>query len=300
MCGITGILSLNCARVPDLDRRVQVLTDLVAHRGPDGSGIWTSPRSDVGFGHRRLSIIDLSENAAQPMTAENGCVITYNGEIYNYLELRSALADKWRFRSTSDTECILAAYAAKGDECIVSLRGMFAFVLWDERRRRLIAARDRFGIKPFYYAIVDNMLYFASEAKALLPFLPDIATEPEALAEYLTFQYTIGQKTLFKGIEQLLPGHYLIVENGRIEIRRYWDVRYEVDFDHSPRYFQQHLTELLDDSLKVHLRSDVPIGAYVSGGIDFKPRRHSGGEVRSAEPPRLPRPIHRLSWLRRI
>src|SRR5439155_25912976 len=170
MCGITGIVSLDGSLVCNLDRHLRVLTDLVAHRGPDGSGFWSSPRSDIGFGHQRLAIIDLSANAAQPMAGENGCVITYNGEIYNYLELRSALEGKWRFRSISDTECILAAYAAKGDNSIASLRGMFAFALWDERRRRLIAARDRFGIKPFYYAIIDNTLYFASEAKALLPF----------------------------------------------------------------------------------------------------------------------------------
>ena len=140
--------------------------------------------------------------------------------------------------------------------------------LWDGARRRLFCARDRFGIKPFYYTVVKGVFYFASEAKALLPFLPEIDTDTPALAEYLTFQYTIGEHTLFKGIKQLLPGHALAVENGQIRVWRYWDVHYQIDFDHSPRYFRNRLAELLHESLKVHLRSDVPIGAYISGGID--------------------------------
>ena len=126
------------------------------------------------------------------------------------------MAPAWRFRSASDTECILAAYDRYGDDCLDRLRGMFAFALWDERHQRLFCARDRFGIKPFYYAVVGNLFVFASEAKALLPFLPEIATDPEALAEYLTFQYTIGEATLFRGIKQLLPGHALTVENGEV------------------------------------------------------------------------------------
>ena len=145
---------------------------------------------------------------------------------------------------------------------------MFAFALWDERKKRLIAARDRFGIKPFYYAIVNGVLYFASEVKALLPFLPDIDTDSEALAEYLTFQYTIGEKTLFKHVHQLLPGHYLVAEGGRIDIRRYWDVRYEIDWEHSAPYFERRLQELLNESMALHLRSDVPVGSYISGGVD--------------------------------
>ena len=148
------------------------------------------------------------------------------------------------------------------------LRGMFAFALWDARKRRLICARDRFGIKPFYYTVVADTLYFASEAKALLPFVPEVATDPAALAEYLTFQYTIGEHTLFREIKQLLPAHAMVVEDGKVRTWRYWDIRYEVDFDHSPAYFRRRLAELLDDSLKVHLRSDVPVGSYLSGGID--------------------------------
>src|SRR6185312_6665182 len=137
-----------------------------------------------------------------------------------------------------------------------------------ERRRRFFCARDRFGIKPFYYVERDGWLAFASEIKALVPLLAEIETDTKALAEYLTFQYTIGENTLFKGVKQLLPGHALAVENGRVRVWRYWDVRYEIDFDHSARYFERRLTELLNDTVDVHLRSDVPVGAYVSGGID--------------------------------
>ena len=145
---------------------------------------------------------------------------------------------------------------------------MFAFALWDERTKSLFCARDRFGIKPFYYATIGNLFVFASEAKALLPFLPEITTDPAALAEYLTFQYTIGEATLFRGIKQLMPGHALTVENGRVRVWRYWDVHYQIDFEHNARYFERRLIELLDDSVGVHLRSDVPVGAYVSGGVD--------------------------------
>ena len=198
----------------------------------------------------------------------NGTVIAYNGEIYNYREIRAALAGRWQFRTESDTECILACYEVHGAAFLSHLRGMFAFALWDERKKRLIAARDRFGIKPFYYALVDGVLFFASEAKALLPFLPWIDTDSEALAEYLTFQYTIGEKTLFKHVHQLLPGHYLTAENGRIDIKRYWDVRYEIDWNHSPAYLEHRLRELLNESMALHLRADVPIGSYISGGID--------------------------------
>ncbi|MBV8890349.1 MAG: asparagine synthase (glutamine-hydrolyzing) [Alphaproteobacteria bacterium] len=267
MCGIAGILSLDGSPVPRLEAALAVLDQLIEHRGPDGSGSWISPGRRCGLAHRRLAIIDLSEAARQPMLAPGPVAITYNGEIYNYRELMTALPD-WRFRSSSDTECILAAYDRYGLGCLDHLRGMFAFALWDEREQRLFCGRDRFGIKPFYYTIMDNLLVFASEAKALLPFLPEIATDAGALTEYLTFQYTIGDETLFRGIKQLPPGHALAVENGKLRIWRYWDVRYEIDYDHSAGYFERRLTELLEDSVAVHLRSDVPVGAYVSGGLD--------------------------------
>lgn len=268
MCGIAGFIVLDGTSHGKADGTLAAMNRLIAHRGPDGSGSWVSRKRNVGLTHRRLSIIDLSEAGAQPMHAPNETVITYNGEVYNYIELQAALRDKWTFRSQSDTECILAAHEVYRDGFVEHLRGMFAFALWDERRQRLVAARDRFGIKPFYYAVVDGVLYFASEAKALLPFLPAIETDSEALAEYLTFQYSIGEKTLFKHIYQLAPGHMLVVENGGFTVRRYWDVRYEIDYSHTGSYFETRLNELVNDSVAVHLRSDVPVGAYISGGVD--------------------------------
>lgn len=270
MCGIAGIASLPGVAIPSMPLGLAAMGELIAHRGPDGAGVWIAKGESVGLAHRRLSIIDLSPEASQPMVASaTGDAVAFNGEIYNYLELHESLSAKgWNFRSKSDTECILAGYRHYGLSVLDHLRGMFAFALWDPQAKRLFCARDRFGIKPFYYTVVNGVLYFASEAKALLPFLPDIRTDAGALAEYLTFQFTMGEHTLFEGIKQLLPGHALVVEDGKIRVWRYWDVHYEIDFDHSPRYFDNRLTELFEDSLKLHLRSDVPVGSYVSGGID--------------------------------
>ncbi|MCC8952071.1 asparagine synthase (glutamine-hydrolyzing) [Bradyrhizobium sp. Pear77] len=268
MCGIGGLLSLQGVPVRSAQRALEAIGTLIAHRGPDGYGLWTDPTLRVGLVHRRLAIIDLTPAGAQPMEAVNGTVISYNGEIYNYLELKEQLSDSWTFQSTSDTEVILAAYSKWGERCVDHLRGMFAFAIWDNRNKKLFAARDRCGIKPLYYTVQQGVLYFASEAKALLPFLGDIETDSEALSEYLTFQYTIGEKTLFKEISALLPGHLLRVEGGNVATSRYWDVQYDVDFDRSPVYFERRFAELLSDSMRVHLRSDVPVGGYVSGGLD--------------------------------
>ena len=268
MCGIGGAYRLSGSKMEALAPSLSVMDGLLSHRGPDGNGRWQHSSEHVGFMHRRLSVIDLSAAAQQPMRGANGTVITYNGEIYNYRELQSDLSSRWEFRSGSDTECILAAYDRYGDSCLSQLRGMFAFALWDEQKQRLFCARDRFGIKPFYYCVVAGIFYFASEAKALLPFLPEIKTNQSALTEYLTFQYTIGEKTLFDGIYQLLPGHALYAEGGEIKVWRYWDVQYEIDFDHSPSYFHSRIRELLSDSISLNLRSDVTVGSYVSGGID--------------------------------
>lgn len=268
MCGIAGYVKIAPDASSAGERALSAMQSLLAHRGPDGRGMWVAPRGEAGFVHLRLAIIELSALGAQPMQGANGAVLTYNGEIYNFLELREELSDGWTFKSHSDTEVILAAYEKWGDDCVNHLRGMFSFALWDSRRHRLFAARDRFGIKPFYWTEQKGMLYFASEAKALLPFLPDVETDDEALAEYLTFQYTIGEKTLFKGVHGLLPRHTLVVERGKMSIRRYWDVQYEVDWDHSPHYFESRFRDLVSDSMAVHLRSDVPVGGYVSGGLD--------------------------------
>lgn len=268
MCGIAGFVSLSSRPVVSATLSLEAMGALIAHRGPDGFGQWNDDAQRVGLVHRRLAIIDLTPSGAQPMHGPNGTVISYNGEIYNFIELRETLSEGWTFKSSSDTEVILAAYDRWGEGCVDHLRGMFAFAIWDERTKKLFVARDRFGIKPFHYAVQHGVLFFASEAKALLPFLDDVDTDADALSEYLTFQYTIGEKTLFKGISTLLPGHVLRVENGSVSTRRYWDVQYDVDFDHSPGYFERRFVELLSDSMLVHMRSDVPVGGYVSGGLD--------------------------------
>ena len=259
-------MSLGRSSVPDLRRRLAVMDRLIEHRGPDDHGTWTDESAGVGLVHRRLSVIDPSPAGHQPMIGHDGSVVVFNGEIYNYRELRSPLAAAWPFRSSTDTEVLLASFARDGEKCLDHLRGMFAFAVWDGGR--LVCARDHFGIKPLYYTVADGAFHFASEIKALLPFVPEIATDEEALAEYLVFQFTIGAKTMFRGIQQLLPGHALRVEDGRVSAWRYWDVHYEVDFDHSPRYFEARTGDLLAESVDLHLRSDVPVGSYVSGGID--------------------------------
>ena len=266
MCGLAGIVNLKRQTIPGLRRGLAVMGDLLAHRGPDHGAVWTSDAADIGFSHRRLSIIDLSSAAHQPMTGQNGAVVVHNGEIYNYVELQQELASGWRFRTRSDTETILAAYARWGRDCATHLRGMFAFAVWDGER--LFCARDRFGIKPFYYATIGDRLLFASEIKALLPFLPAVETDPDAFAEYATFQFGLGEQTLFRGVRQLMPGHALTVERGRVSVERYWDVSYEVEHGRPLEYWKDRLRELLDESLTLHLRSDVPVGAYLSGGVD--------------------------------
>lgn len=268
MCGIAGIFSLSDSRINRLEKKLTVMNTLLKHRGPDGVGAWTNNSNTIGLAHQRLSIIDLTSSASQPMLGVDGNCVVYNGEIYNYKELHQIYMKDWKFKSKSDTECILASYNLKGHECLKEFRGMFSFALWDDKNNRLFCARDRFGIKPFYYLVHDNVFYFASEAKALLPFVPEIKTNPSALSEYLTFQYTIGEKTLFEGIKQLLPGHYLTIENSEISIKRYWDINYEIDYNHTEKYFKEKLEYLVDESLQLHLRSDVPVGCYVSGGVD--------------------------------
>lgn len=268
MCGIVGIVALRGQKIAGLTKRIEVMSNILSHRGPDGEGVWVNEEETVGLGHRRLAIIDLNETANQPMRSNNGSVISFNGEIYNYIELRDNLRPVWEFQTTSDTECILASYSKRGFECVDDLRGMFSFAIWDNKKEALFCARDRFGIKPFYYTVVENVLYFASEAKALLPFVSEISTDPVALTEYFTFQYTLGEKTLFSGIKQLLPGYALAVQGGEVTTWQYWDVNYSLDFDHSTVYFQRRLDELLRDSVRLHGRSDVPVGSYVSGGVD--------------------------------
>lgn len=266
MCGIAGALNLSSAPIPNLAKSLEVMNILQQHRGPDGYATWQHDRQHVGFAHRRLSIIDLS-TGDQPMRDDGDNWVTYNGEIYNYLGLRAELGSE-KFRTTSDTEVILHAYRKWGVDCVKHFRGMFAFALWDEDNQQVFFARDRFGIKPFYYAVVGHTFYFASEIKTLLPFVESIETDLEGLKDYLTFQFCLDGKTLFKGIKELPPAHYLTISSGHIDIRRYWDVYFSRDFAHTSHYFEERVQSLLAESVELHLRSDVPVGAYLSGGID--------------------------------
>lgn len=267
MCGISGQFNIKLKSIAGLENRLRAMNKIQTHRGPDGEGIWLHRNRHIGFAHRRLSIIDL-ETGNQPMIDNYGNVICFNGEIYNYLELRDKLKRYYQFKTTSDTEVILAAYQKWGPDCVNHLRGMFAFAIWNEKQNLLFCARDRFGIKPFYYTLINNEFIFASEPKAILPFLSGIETDLDALKDYFIFQFCLGEKTLFKGIKQLLPAHFLVIKNGVVKTKKYWEVNYNLDWRHTKKYFQDRLKELLNESIKIHLRSDVPVGSYLSGGID--------------------------------
>lgn len=267
MCGIAGIYSLDRSLIENLGLKLNVMDRLLRHRGPDGNGFWMDEAGSVGFMHRRLAIIDLSPGGAQPMQDNAGNCIVYNGEIYNYIELRRELTGE-EFKTASDTEVILAAYRKWGENCISRLRGMFAFVIWNPYDNSLFCARDRFGVKPFYYTVQQGVFYFASEIKALLPFCERIETDLDGFKDYLTFQFCLNGKTMFRGINELLPAHRLTVKDGQVRFTKYWDVYYEPDFSHTERYFEHKIRELLIDSVQFHLRGDVPVGSYLSGGVD--------------------------------
>ena len=270
MCGIFGYLSRNACSAADSNAWLQQGMALLRHRGPDGEGSWLGPDNRVGLAHTRLSIIDL-DTGAQPMASAAGNVITYNGEIYNYVELREELG-KEGFRTTSDTEVILRAYERWGEDCVSRLRGMFAFALWDEKQRQLFVARDRFGIKPFYYCVTNKAFFFASEIKALIAHLPGVRTDIAGLRDYASFQFCLGEKTMFEGVRQLQPAHcgHVKERRGSLEVntRKYWEVHYDLDWNRTEEYFIDQVRERLADSVRMHLRSDVEVGAYLSGGID--------------------------------
>lgn len=194
--------------------------------------------------------------------------ITYNGEIYNYIELRDELG-RDSFRTNSDTEVILRAFERWGADCLQRLRGMFAFAIWDAQDRKLFLARDRFGIKPLYWASTSKGIFFASESKALLPFLDRREVSRAALSDYFTFQFCLGEKTMITGVRQMPAAHFASVATGQaMDPQRYWDVHYQIDFEHTERWFSERLHELVVDSISMHLRADVEIGSYVSGGVD--------------------------------
>jgi len=268
MCGIAGRFDFSGRVVePSL---VRAMCGTIVHRGPDDEGIHTAPY--IGLGQRRLAIIDLDHRAAAPMPNEDGSVwITYNGEVYNFRELRRELEEKGhRFRSEGDTEVLVHLYEEHGVDCVQRMRGMFAFAIWDAPRRRLFAARDRVGKKPFYYANTGRALVFASEIKAILA-NPDVSVAPNfhAIDEYLTYQYVPSPLTAFQGIEKLPPGHRLICEaNGSVKIDAYWKPPAPEKTTASEQEIVDELRTRLEESVRMRLISDVPVGAFLSGGID--------------------------------
>jgi len=267
VCGVFGFVVKAPVTVDMATRALRDGMDRIRHRGPDGDGVWISADSLAGLGHVRLAIIDV-ESGAQPMVSEDGrYTIVFNGEVYNYIELRAELGGE--FRTSSDTEVLLRAYQRWGSGCLNRLRGMFAIAIWDSLEKKLFLARDRFGIKPLYFANTKRGLYFASEMKALIPFLDERSVNSAALSDYFTFQFCLGEKTLVNGVWQLPAAHYSITCPGESpNPRRYWDVQYNIDYEHTEQWFTERLRELLDDSVRMHLRADVEVGSYVSGGVD--------------------------------
>ncbi len=268
MCGICGKVMMERERRVDASLVPKMMASL-RHRGPDGNGSYV--RGNVGLGHTRLSIIDLV-TGEQPLWNEDGrVVVVFNGEIYNFKELRHQLETHGHvFRTTSDTEVIVHAYEQYGDACVEKLRGMFAFALWDVARQRLLLARDRVGIKPLYYAQTHDGVVFGSEIKALLAD-PAVSRDVDVngVPLFLALKYMPGYKTLLRSVKRLLPGHYMTVENGQIATTRYWDLEFnELRADQGIDAATDELKALLAETVRDHLISDVPVGVLLSGGVD--------------------------------
>ncbi len=275
MCGLCGVLNFGSSGTPVDEPTLRRMADTIQHRGPDADGYFVAPDHQVGFGFRRLSIVDLA-TGDQPMSNEDDSVwLVFNGEIYNHADHRPRLeALGHRFRSRCDAEVVLHLYEEYGPDCVDHLRGMFAFAIWDSRRRRLLLARDRIGVKPLYFAALPRTLLFGSEIKALLghPALSPRLSE-QALSLYLTFAATPAPGTLFEGIEKLPPGNRLIVDadTGRRTLERYWQPLpdpAELGRRRAPEEYVEHLEALVRESIGLRMMSDVPYGAFLSGGVD--------------------------------
>ncbi|MEK7608660.1 MAG: asparagine synthase (glutamine-hydrolyzing) [Patescibacteria group bacterium] len=271
MCGISGLYKLKGGEI--LDSELSHMRDALKHRGPDGAANFISKNKNVGLSQRRLAIIDLSPEAACPMTNEDGTVwITFNGEIYNFQELREDLLKKGHTLKThGDTETILHGYEEYGTDVVKRLNGMFAFVIWDEKREVLFAARDHIGIKPFYYAVQDDTFYFGSEPKAILAhpsFRKELAKEN--VSYYLTFACMPAPLTLFRDIKKLPAAHFLLIEKGAdVNVREYWNpLMREGESEKSEEEYIHEIRSLLTDSIRKQMVSDVPFGCFLSGGID--------------------------------
>jgi len=268
MCGIAGIFHQDRTRRIDRDT-LRRMTRALSHRGPDGEGYYED--GNIGLGHRRLAIIDLNTGTQPMYSADGELVLVFNGEIYNYLELREELRNLGHnFVTTSDTEVIIAAYEQWGVECQQKFNGMWAFALWDARQKQLFISRDRMGEKPLHYSVQDGTFVFGSEIKSLLAYRSDYKPATELLNVYLSLGYVPAPYTFYSGISRLLPGHHLIVRDGRVQDRAYWDlpVITESDMRSDAARIYQEFEEYFLDAVKLRMRSDVPYGAFLSGGLD--------------------------------
>lgn len=268
MCGINGFYSTARAMPANSKQLVSAMNDRVSHRGPDDAGVWSSDDGSTIFGHRRLSILDLSPAGHQPMSTSGGTTIVFNGEIYNFKELRSLVSD-YPFKSSSDTETILALYEKFGEDCLKHLNGMFAFAIFDPKDNSVFLARDRVGKKPLYYIKTPDQFSFASEIKSLLV-LPWVAAELDdmALYDFLTFNFVPSPRTMFKDIFKLEPGYCMrINRNGQVDTRQYWDVEFQ-QVAASEEEITDQLYEKIVKAVDYRMISDVPVGAFLSGGVD--------------------------------
>ncbi|MFC0233388.1 asparagine synthase (glutamine-hydrolyzing) [Vagococcus entomophilus] len=269
MCGFVGCIHQNSHSIDieEQKRKMKEMNAIIVHRGPDSEGYYHD--SDVSFGFRRLSVIDI-EKGAQPLSYdEERYWIIFNGEVYNYIELREELkAEGYTFKTDSDTEVILAVYKKYGEKTASLLRGMFAFVIWDKFEKKAYAARDHFGIKPFHFAEEDGNIYVASEEKSIRKILKEKKLNEKALQDYMTFQYVPEPQTMTVGINRLQPGHYFVKEQGK-EMRfvKYWEPSF-APVDYEEKALAKQLKDVLFDSVEKHMRSDVTVGSFLSGGVD--------------------------------
>jgi len=269
MCGIAGKINLDSNNKID-EYELKKMTDSIRDRGPDDEGFYVN--GNIGLGFRRLSIIDLS-TGHQPLSNEDGSVwIIFNGEIYNYQELQDSLIQQGHiFRTKSDTETIVHLYEQYGVECLKYLRGMFGFAIWDNNKRQLFCARDRFGIKPFYYYLDQEKFVFGSEIKAILKSKGiDKGLSYEALDSYFAFGYISNDLSIYKNIHKLNPAHFLVLapDKNDIQIKRYWDISFEPDHSKSEAQWCEEIEATFSETIKLHMIADVPLGAFLSGGID--------------------------------
>ena len=264
MCGFVGYVS----KKSDKEVNIKKMADLIAHRGPDSEGYYTD--DDIALGFRRLSIIDLN-NGSQPIyNKDKSKVIVFNGEIYNYQELREELLEKgYEFKTKTDTEVLLHGYEEYQEGILDKLRGMFAFVIYDIETKEVFAARDFYGIKPFYYALMGDTFLFGSEIKSFL-IHPDFKKElnRKMLEYYLTFQYSVGSETFFKNVYKLMPGHYLKYKDGNLDIKQYYKLEFEEDDSIGYDEYKEGVTDRLKDSIRAHKISDVEVGSFLSSGVD--------------------------------